>query len=446
MNYRILFLTSFAVAGCGADPRSGAETQPTVVATAAAKAVQSGGGKAAANDWPRFRGPGGMGVSTDKSVPDDWAAESNHVFKVELPGAGTSQPVTYGDRIYLTGYSGYGVPGQPEGNMNDLQRWVLCLNRADGKQIWKTDIKSVLPEQIATQIREGHGYASNTPVVDGERIYAFFGKSGVVALNHDGKQLWHADVGSKLNGWGTAASPILYKDLVIVNASIESGSLYGLNKKTGEQVWKAGGIVEAWNTPLLVNNGEKTELVVAIIGRILAFDPDAGTPLWNCRTNISWYMVPSLVSHEDVVYCVGGRSGGGLAVRTGGSGDVTESHRLWTAERGSNVPSPILHEGHLYWPHENLGVVYCADLKTGKLAYEQRLDGASGIYSSPVLVGGKIYYLTRTGQVYVVAAEPTFRVINRSDMPRRDGYDSTPAVSRGQILLRTNRYLYCIGN
>lgn len=386
-----------------------------------------------------------MGVSKDKGVPVDWNA--NIAWKVELPGAGTSSPVVFGDRIWLTGYSGYGVPGQPEGNMNDLKRWVLCLNRADGKQIWKTDVQSTLPEQTASRIREGHGYASNTPAVDGERVYAFFGKSGVVALDHHGKQLWHANVGSNLNGWGTAASPILYNNLVIVNASVESETLYALDKNTGKEVWHANGIKEAWNTPILVRNGDgKAEVVVAILGKVLAFDPDAGTPLWQCRTDIGWYMVPSLVAHEGVVYCVGGRSGGGLAVRSGGRGDVTRSHRLWTAPRGTNVPSPIVHNGHLYWAHENLGVVYCADVKTGKLVFENRLDGANQIYASPFLADDKIHFLTRSGQVYVMAAEPTFRVLGRSEMPRRDNYNSTPSVHRGQVLLRTDRWLYCIGN
>lgn len=443
MRFAKAFVVGISIVAASSGCRAESSSNPAAPPSAAPAEQKTGGQQASGDDWPRFRGPDGMGVTKD-SVPTDWNA--NIAWKVDLPGAGTSSPVMFGDRIYLVGFSGYGVPGQPEGNMNNLQRWVLCLNRADGKQIWKTDVASKLPDQIATQIREGHGFASNTPVVDGERIYTFFGKSGVIALDHDGKQLWTADVGSGLNGWGTAASPILYKDLVIVNASVESEALYGLDKKTGNQVWRAGGIKESWNTPILVKNAEgKTELVVAIMGKVLGFDPQEGTPLWNCRTDIGWYMVPSLVSEGDIVYCVGGRTGGGLAVRTGGSGDVTRSHRLWTAPRGTNVPSPILHNGHLYWAHENLGVVYCADLKTGKLAFEQRLDGASGIYASPFLANGNIHFLTRTGQVFVVAAEPQYRLVGRSELPRRDNYNSTPAVHRGQVLLRTDKYLYCIG-
>jgi hypothetical protein len=399
-----------------------------------------------AADWPQFRGPGGLGVSTDKGVPITWGPNQNIAWKVALAGPGASSPVTFGDRIFLTCWTGYNIPGQPAGNMDQLKRWVLCLNRADGKILWQQEVKSVLPEQA--EIREGHGYASSTPVVDRERVYAFFGKSGVVALDHEGKQLWHADVGSGLNGWGTGASPVLYGDLLIVNASVESASLVALDRKTGKEVWRAGGIKESWNTPLLVAApGGKTELVVAILGKVLAFDPATGTALWNCRTDISWYMVPSLVAHDGIVYCIGGRSGpAALAVRSGGRGDVTKTHHLWVGNKGSNVSSPIYHEGHLYWAHDGLGVVYCAEAKSGKVVYEQRLDRVDQIYASPVLADGKLYYQSRRGTVYVLAARPRYELLAQNSVAARgESFLASPAVSRGQLLLRSDRYLYCIG-
>lgn len=141
-----------------------------------------------------------------------------------------------------------------------------------------------------------------------------------------------SDVGSGIHGWGSAYSPVLYKQLVIVNASVESGSLIALDRKTGREVWNVPGMRESWNTPILVPvDGGKTELVVAILGKILGLDPDTGKRLWSCDTDIGWYMVPSLVHHDGVVYCIGGRSGGGLAVKAGGRGDVIRSHRLWTS-------------------------------------------------------------------------------------------------------------------
>ena len=167
-----------------------------------------------------------------------------------------------------------------------------------------------------------------------------------------------------LHGWGSATSPVLYKDLVIINASVESESLYGLDRKSGREVWRARGIRESWNTPILVETASgETELVVAIMGKILGFNPATGKELWSCETNINWYMAPSMVAHNDVVYSVGGRTGGALAVRVGGRGDVTATHRLWTGRKGSNVTSPVYHQDHLYWMHENLGIaVLCEGL------------------------------------------------------------------------------------
>ena len=158
----------------------------------------------------------------------------------------------------------------------------------------------------------------------------FFGKSGVLAFDHDGNQLWQADVGSNTHGWGSGASLLLYKNLVIVNASIESESLVALDKRTGEQRWRAPEIREAWNTPILVTaESGREELVLARHGDVLAFDPESGSPLWSCETDIRWYMVPTAVAADGVVYVFGGRSGtASLAIRAGGSGDVTSTHRL----------------------------------------------------------------------------------------------------------------------
>lgn len=401
---------------------------------------------AAANptDWSQFRGPGGLGVSSDKGLPITWSETENVAWKIELPGAGTSSPILVGNRIFLTCYSGFGIPNESGGSIDDLKRHVVCLNRADGKTLWTRDVKSVLPEQ--ERIREDHGYASNTPVADAERLFVFFGKSGVLAFDHSGKQLWQADVGSKLNGWGSAASLVLSGDLVIVNASIESESLVALNKKTGKEVWRAEGIKESWNTPLLVSlPAGKTELVVAIFGKILGFDPATGEQLWSCATDIGWYMVPSLVAENGVVYCIGGRSGGALAVKLGGRGDVTNSHRIWTGRKGSNVSSPIFHQGHLYWMNDNLGIAYCADGKTGEIIYEERVTGAGQTYASPVLADGKIYQVSRNGRAFVLAAKPSFELLATNTLgDRRSIFNTPPVVSGSRIYLRSNQFLYCL--
>lgn len=395
-------------------------------------------------DWPQFRGPSGMGTSPDKGVPQTWSQKDNLVWKVPMPNPGASTPVILGEKIFLTTYSGFNVPGQGKGDMSALKRQVVCLNRADGKMLWSKDVAAKLPEQ--ENIREGHGYSSNSPVVDSERVYVFFGKSGVLAFDHDGKQLWQADVGSKLNGWGSAASPILHGDLVIVNASVESESVVALDKRSGKEKWRAKGVKEAWNTPLLVPVDKgKTELVVPIIGKVLGFDPATGAQLWTCDTGISWYMVPCVVAENGIVYCIGGRSGGALAVRAGGRGDVTKTHRLWTGNKGSNVSSPILHKGHLYWMHEGLGVAYCAELKSGKVVYEQRIQGAGQVYAAAVLADEKLYYVTRQGKTFVIAAKPTFEQLAVNDLADGSTFNASPAISGGRLFLRSDKFLYCIG-
>jgi outer membrane protein assembly factor BamB len=394
--------------------------------------------------WPQFRGPGGMGMSPEKKLPVTWGPRENVVWKVDLPGPGTSQPIVVGNRIYLTSYAGYGVPDQPRGDMEQLKLALHCLDRGSGKILWSKDIAPKLPEQAT--IREGHGYASSTPAADAERLYVFFGKTGLFAFDHDGKELWKADVGSGLNGWGTANSPVLFGDLVIINASVESQSLVAFDRKTGQEKWRAGGIRESWNTPVLVPvEGGKTELVVAIMGKVLGFDPNTGQQLWSCNTDIGWYMVPSLVAHEGVVYCVGGRTGGALAVRAGGRNEVTQSHRIWTGRKGSNVTSPLFHEGHLYWAHENLGIVYCAEAKTGNIVYEERLPRGGQVYASPVLADGKIYYIARNGRTFVVSAQPRFELLATNDLEERGIFNASPAVAGGQLFVRSNRALYCLG-
>ena len=394
-----------------------------------------------ANEWRQFRGPNGQGKSESKGLPITWSATENLAWKQPLPGPGGSSPVVFNDRIYVTCYTGYAEPGKTSGDINALKRHLLCLNRTTGELIWSTEIPAVQPEQ--EKVRD-HGYASSTPATDADRVYVFYGKSGVFAFNHDGKQLWHADVGSKVHGWGSATSPLLYKDLVIINASVESESLIALDKQSGKEVWRSGGIKDSWNTPILVSiEGQQDELVFAIMGKVLGLRPNTGEQLWSCATGIGWYMVPSAVNDKATVFCIGGRTGGSLAVRAGSRGDIAPS-RLWTLAKGSNVSSPVFHNGHLYWLHENTGVAYCVEAATGQVVYEERLAAAGQFYASPVLADGKLFCVSRRGATFVLAAKPEFEQLARNDLGDRSSFDASPIIDGKRLLIRSDRFLYCV--
>jgi outer membrane protein assembly factor BamB len=404
------------------------------------------GVSALAADWSEFRGPGGLGTSTETGLPVHWSSEKNVAWKTRLPGAGTSSPITVGNRVFVTCYSGYAVDPKAPGKMQDLRRHVVGVDRKDGSVLWAKEFMPELPEHEYVGEGSYHGYSSSTPVTDGERLYVFFGKSGVFCFDLDGKQLWHADVGKGTHHWGSGASPVLWKGLVIINASVESHALVALDKMTGKEAWRTPGINSAWNTPVLVTapSGER-ELVISVQDRVLGFDPDTGKELWRAE-GIHRYVCPSVVAHDGVVFAIGGGHTS-LAVKAGGRGDVTKTHVLWRVNTGSNVSSPVYHDGRLYWASDSRGIVYCQDAATGKFEYQERLAPPSGlIYASPVLADGKIYYVSQHKGTYVVAARPKFELLAHNvfedDASRTN---ASVAVSNGQLLLRTDQGLYCIG-
>jgi outer membrane protein assembly factor BamB len=397
-------------------------------------------------DWRQFRGPGGLGTSDEKGLPIEWSAEKNIVWKVTLPGAGASCPVTQGNWVFVTCYSGYGLDAKEPGKMEDLRRHFLCLDRTTGKTLWAKEFQPALPEHKYAGEGSYHGYAASTPITDGERLYVFFGKSGVYCFALDGTEIWHTLVGNKTNGWGSGASPILYQDSLIVNASVESGALVALNKMTGQEVWRSPGINAAWNTPVLVTKPEETqELVVSVQDRVVGVDPDTGKELWRAE-GVHRYACPSVVAHAGVVYAIGGGSTS-LAVKAGGKGEVTETKGIWRVNKGSNVGSPIYHDGHLYWASDSGGMVHCQEAATGKIVYAERLKPPAGqIWASPVLADGKLYYVSKENGTYVVAAQPKFQLLAHNVIEGdKSRSNASLAVSDSQLFLRNDQHLYCIG-
>ncbi len=403
-------------------------------------------------DWTRFRGPGGTGISDDTDVPTTWTATKNVVWKTTLPGFGTSSPITLGDKIFLTAYSGYGLAAKAPGEQAKLVQHTLCIDRTTGKILWDEKIRPKLPETSYDGGRISlHGYASATPVTDGKAVYVSFGKSGVLKYTLEGKLLWQVNVGSQLDkhNWGTAASPILHKDLLIINASAESQSIRALNKETGKEVWSVDGIVDSWCTPLVVTPaGGDDELVIVERTQVLGLDPATGKKLWFLNKSND-YVCPSVFAQDGVVYAINSRfSAAMLAIRTGGRGNVTDSHLLWQKKRWTTrVSTPVCYDGHLY-AIDQAGYAHCLKLDTGEEVYREKLDiDGSGdkVYASVVAADGKLYGVSRLDGTVVLALAPKFKELARNRLGDESVFNATPAIVDGQLLLRSDKCLYCIG-
>ncbi|MCH2203529.1 MAG: PQQ-like beta-propeller repeat protein [Fuerstiella sp.] len=397
-----------------------------------------------ATDWMQFRGTRGLGVSHETGLATRWSSTENIVWQSQMPGPGSSSPLILHDRVFVTCYSGYGLEPN-DGDQKNLTRHLLCLNQRTGDVVWRQKFAPKLPEHKYEGEGAYHGYAASTPTTDGERLYVFFGKSGVFCFDLEGNELWQTSVGDQTHHWGSGCSPLLYRNLLIVNASVESDSLIALDKMTGTEVWRAKEISSSWNTPMLVPGTERTELIVSVKDHIISFNPNTGSELWRAE-GVHRYVCPSIVYHDDVVYVVGGGHTS-LAVRIGGSGDVTKSHVLWRLNRGSNVSSPIYYEGHLYWTRDG-NIACCQNSTTGEIVYQQRLHPDSGtIWSSPVLADGKLYYVSQHKGTFVIAAQPDFELLAHNVLNDDDSRaNASPAVSNRRLFLRTDRNLYCVAS
>ena len=418
-------------------------------------------------DWTRFRGPNGAGISTERDpLPTSWSGTRNLQWKIPLPGPGSSSPIAVGDKVFVTYWSGYGMDRRNPGDPKQLRRHLICIDRHTGKTLWSKAIEARLPEISYSGRITQHGYASHTPVSDGEHVYAFFGKSGVFCFDMEGKQVWQRHIGmeSDPEGRGSASSPILYRHLLIVTATSESEALVGLNRKTGEVVWRqeAAGLNATWGTPALAHAGpNRTDLVITVPREIWGLNPNTGRLRWYSSGLQSGNANSSAISHDGIVYAVesGARGGGGVAVRAGGKGDVTQSRVLWSARHANRTATPILYHGRLYTFSNQ--IVTCIDAGTGTEIFKARLrtgntvpaaqgsfrrgGGFGSNYASPVIGDGKIYFVTRSGHVFVLKASERFELLAVNRMAE-DGeeFSATPAISQGRLFLRSNRNLYCL--
>jgi outer membrane protein assembly factor BamB len=421
-----------------------------------------------AADWPRFRGPNGSGVTADKA-PVEWGTSQHISWKLALPGRGVSCPIVVGQNVFVTCYSGYGIPGA-EGNLENLKRHLLCIDRSNGTVRWTATVPAELPEDPFSGAGvPAHGYASHTPTSDGERVYVFFGKTGVLAFDLEGNELWRQSVG-KASGrmrWGSAASPVLLGDLLIVNASDEAEALVAFDKRTGELKWRAeaAGLGGSWSTPVVATAEGAEELVLAVPHEVWGFNPSTGKLKWYAAGTNDDTMSASAVFHESRIFVMGGRGGNSVALQPGGKGEVTP---VWTNQASGRFGSPVIFGGHFYL--NNGAVLACHDLETGERVKQVRLgDGVGpaatperptggpggrgaggggrggGDYASPIIANGKLYITLRNGFTHVLEATPELTPLAVNDLSAdRSGFDATPAVSEGQLFLRSHSTLYCI--
>jgi hypothetical protein len=397
-----------------------------------------------AQDWAEFLGKNGAAKSSD-SVVTTWSESENLLWKYDLPGAGSSSPIIVGHRIFVTCYSGAGT---------SLRRHIVCVDKNSGKQIWGSEIPADYREDAYNGYITEHGYASNTPVSDGEHLFVFLGKGGVHAFDLRGNKKWSVDVGKESSNrrWGSAASPVLFENSVIVNAAEENQAIIALEKATGKELWRqeAAMLELSYGTPRLVSLGNgQQELVISVPEEIWAINPTTGKLKWYAETPMTGNVTPSVIVDGTTIFSFGGyRSSGSLAVRAGGKGDVTDSHTLWSGRSSSYVATPLLHEGRLYWIDDR-GIAYCTSAKDGEVVYRERvqnLQSGRPVYSSPTLIGENIYVVTRRSGTVVYPPGNGFNPIAQNVIAGDEtDFNASPAVSEGKIYLRSNQSLYCIG-
>lgn len=414
-------------------------------------------------DWTRFRGPNGSGLSDSSSVPTSWDEKSNMKWSIDLPGPGSSCPIVLGDRVFVTAYSGYGTNVDSPGNPSDLKRHVLCIDRTNGKKVWEKTIDSTVDEDPYTGFISEHGFSSSTPATDGELLFVACGKTGLIALNMKGDEVWRRSLGTKSDPaqWGDGSSPIIYKDLVIINAGNTDHALVALDKKTGEIKWRIENAewTNNWCTPIVVRANNRDELIFPAPGVIFGMDPLTGKEYWRCDSPIKQTVCASAVANGDVIYIMGGREGNAVAVRCGGSGDVTQTNQLWKSPLRSGIGTPIVVNNKMYWTSG--GIAMGVDCENGKELFKERMqrplsktDPAAaggnrrpaGDYASPVAFGENILILLRSGESQVWKASGSYEPVANSAFTNDPGpFNATPAVSNNQIFIRSNVKLYCIG-
>jgi len=428
------------------------------------------GGARPGVDWPSFRGPVASGVADGFEAPEKWDAAKGEgvLWKTAVPGLAVSSPIVWGDRLFVTtavssdpnAVFRHGLFGdvEPSKDVTSHSWRVLCLDKKTGKLLWEKVAHEGVPK---TKRHPKSSQASATPATDGKIVVAHFGSEGLYAYDMQGKLLWQRDLGVLNAGWffdpdyewGAASSPILWKDLVIVQCDIQKGSFVAaFRAKDGTPVWRTErDEIPSWPTPTVAEISGKAELVTHATRFIRGYDPRTGQELWRLGPN-SEVTTPTPIVAHGLVYVTNGYRGIQpiYAIRLGGKGDLTlpegkdtSDFIAWSRKKGGPyTPTPVVYGDQLYAVSNN-GVFTCWDAKTGAQVYQQRV-GAGGAYSaSPVAADGKIYLSMEDGEVNVVKAGPEYQLLSKN--PIGEVLMATPAVSEGVLYVRGMQSVFAIG-
>ena len=426
----------------------------------------------AADRWPQFRGPHASGVATNQNLPErfDGAKGENVKWKAPIPGLAHSSPVVWDDRVYLTTAVSsrggdtfrHGLYGDGDASEDrSPHKWKLyALDRRTGRVLWERTAYDGAPRE-RRHIKAS--YANSTPATDGRTVVAFFGSQGLYAYDAAGKLLWKRDLGVLNAGaydipsyeWGTASSPVIHKNLVILQCDTQTESfLLAADLKTGKTVWRtARQELPSWGTPTIYERkGGRAEIVTNASNFIRGYDAATGKELWRLGGS-SKITAPTPVFADDLIVVASGRRPEApiFVLRAGAVGDITlgegqtsSAHVAWSKrQRGSYMPTPLIYGGHLY-VLSNQGVLDCYDLKTGAEIYRERLPHQGGGFSaSPVAADGRIYLPGEDGEIFVVRAGPKFELLGKNAMGEL--LMATPAIAGGMMFVRTQRHVFAVG-
>lgn len=395
----------------------------------------------AAENWPQFRGAR-QGVSLETGLPLDWSPSAGVAWKTPLPGPGHSSPIVWEDRIFLTAF-------EPKGSLNNLIWWrsgrllVLSLDRATGRVLWRKEVPAARIEDLHST----NAPASPTPVTDGQRVYVYFGSFGLLAFDLEGRKLWEKPLGPFPNDWGSASSPILYGDLLLLNCDTDSEDfLLAVDKATGRTVWKTSrsDVARSWTTPVIWSGSAGDQIVVSGSGQVKGYDPRDGRELWVVDGLTTW-VTPTPVTAHGLLFVASNGPGGNvvMAIKPGGRGNATASHVAWRYDRSAPYSSsPVVLGDNLYLI-KNGGVMTSLDARSGRVVWQERLQARGAYYASLIAGEGRLYAFSEDGEATVVEAGNSFKVVGTGAV--RERTMATPAISGGRLYIRSDASLFAIG-